>query len=167
MQRPSIPVPPGLIDALDGALETGVRMRPEHVAGVLDWLHGVIAMNCESHVALSVDEMVLVAHALGDAIGAPIAEIDTEHVRDLNTAPVILPQLLRITDPNNLVPELTAALRNKGFMEAECCGQPVGMANPDAFDVGASPDFSCPSCGSSFVVAVEGDKKVLVRKEDA
>lgn len=81
LNRPT--VPPGLIVALDGALDSGTRMRPEHIAGVLDWLHELVATNVDNPVSVSVDELVLVAHALGDAIGAPIASLDTDHVRNV------------------------------------------------------------------------------------
>ena len=65
--------------AVDGALESGTRMRPEHIYGVLDWLHDVIAKS-PPPVVLSLDELVLIAHAFGDAIRAPIHEINTQHV---------------------------------------------------------------------------------------
>jgi hypothetical protein len=184
--RPLVPVPPGLIAALDGCLEAEVRMRPEHIAGVLDWIHAVLTLNVESHVALSIEEIVLIANALGDAIGAPITEIDTKHVRDVvhplkfsrevetalgggkivENAPVLM-QELRITDPNGLVPELERVLRTRGFLEAVCCDKGCGLANPDCHEDGDEPPFRCPTCGASFVVAIVNGAKTLVRKEHA
>ena len=68
-------VPPGLLHAADVALESETRMRPEHIAGVAEWLTQLIALNVDDPVKLSVNELILISQALNDAIRLPIARI--------------------------------------------------------------------------------------------
>jgi hypothetical protein len=154
--------------ALDVALDRGGQLPQDVVTGVLEWLQQLIALNVDKGVTLSVDELILIAHALGDAIGEHVHPIP-----EVEESPAVKGGvLLRLDDPKGLMPELETALRNYVFLEAACCGKLAGLLNPQHVDPGYVPEFSCLTCGSSFVVKlIDGpagtQKKALVRKEDA
>lgn len=60
--------PFGLIQAMDAAISSDTRMRPEHIAGTHEWLLQFIVENGVDPVPVTVDELHLICKAFGDIL---------------------------------------------------------------------------------------------------
>jgi hypothetical protein len=64
------------LQAADFAISYDTRMRPEHIAGTLDWLVQFIRLNTDDPCKLTVDELHLICKAFGDGLAAANAAVD-------------------------------------------------------------------------------------------